>query len=429
MISDCVRRSLQPAPQPPPATLPTAALEAQLLGLGLDPRTVGGLLSELPRLLGAGREELNEALRMRGVKPLGQRLKVGISLAEHRRASQANLTAYSGSQIMHAQRAAPPPPPPPSDVSAKELGKILRGEVNALDTPVVLTKHAGDGPSAAEAAHVRARVVEAGSGTGTDASNGGCSTLFSLVDGMAVSGKPVVGVSAGSDEVLGLWTRGLCECGDPKCGCNRLSHPAVRRDFRDRVGQHTASALQQPRAASDGNGLTRGGGGAASLGGGGGVGAVMADPRRAQRRPVRYVSVGSGYCLFDFELLALLQHRHSLTIESVILVDTAYAADKGALAAADRLAAFLAPTEVIVFERLESLVANCRRDPWRFARATTFVHCDAADIKDDEMRDAAAACLEDRGLAFRLTNRGEGGSDADAYWYMGAQRTLAPMPL
>ena len=245
------------------------------MGLGLDPRTVGGLLSELPRLLGAGREELNEALRMRGVKPLGQRLKVGISLAEHRRASQANLTAYSGSQIMHAQRAAPPPPPPPSDVSAKELGKILRGEVNALDTPVVLTKHAGDGPSAAEAAHVRARVVEAGSGTGTDARNGGCSTLFSLVDGMAVSGKPVVGVSAGSDEVLGLWTRGLCECGDPKCGCNRLSHPAVRRDFRDRVGQHTASALQQPRAASDGNGLTRGGGGAASLGGAGGVGAVL----------------------------------------------------------------------------------------------------------------------------------------------------------
>ena len=47
-------------------------------------------------------------------------------------------------------------------------------------------------------------------------------------------------------------------------------------------------------------------------------------------------------------------------------------------------------------------------EPQRFGGTTTFVCCDAADVKEDTLRDAAVACLEDRGLAFQLVNQGEG---------------------
>ena len=79
----------------------------------------------------------------------------------------------------------------------------------------------------------------------------------------------------------------LAECGEAGCGCNRLTTPMARRNFRKALVQ---TALQA------GLGLST---------------------------PIRYVSVGSGLLLFDLEILIALQQA-GLQVESAALVDTAY---------------------------------------------------------------------------------------------------------
>ena len=86
---------------------------------------------------------------------------------------------------------------------------------------------------------------------------------------------------------MAKWTTHLGECADAKCGCYRLGRPDVRHRFREFVCERTAEELR----------------------GRGGV--------------VRYVTVGSGQLLTDWEILSGLERR-GLTIESIVAVDKAY---------------------------------------------------------------------------------------------------------
>ena len=106
----------------------------------------------------------------------------------------------------------------------------------------------------------------------------------------------------------------------------------------------------------------------------------------------------------------------------VTLVDPAYnPTSPRALAAAEQLAAFFAPAAVVAFETVAALAASAARDPGQYGRQTTFVQCDASGVDEAKVRELAAACLVDRGLAFCLTNLGRGSSDTRAWWCMGAR--------
>jgi hypothetical protein len=89
---------------------------------------------------------------------------------------------------------------------------------------------------------------------------------------------------------LSTWAADFAECGDSSCGCYRLTWPHVRADFRNVVVLRTADAARRH---------------------GGALGAV------------RYVSVGCGSLLTDFEILCGLQAQR-IPIASVCVADTAY---------------------------------------------------------------------------------------------------------
>ena len=181
---------------------------------------------------------------------------------------------------------------------------------------------------------------------------------------------PQVGIAqAAVDARVWRWTSALSECGDPKCSLNRLSHTRSRH------------ALPPRNRFRD----------------------LVVEATRKQTTSVRYVSVGSGGALFDFEVLAAMQHR-GLQIESVVLVDTAYGAFNANLAAPRQLARFFAPAAVHVFSSLRALKQNAAKQPGLYGRSTTYVHCDASDISNEATRAAANACLAPGGMGFELQN-------------------------
>jgi hypothetical protein len=99
--------------------------------------------------------------------------------------------------------------------------------------------------------------------------------------------------------------RELGECGDARCSCYRLSRPAARTRFRNMVVSRTAQLVQRSVPLWEQLPLP-----------------TMAESQDTAR--VRYVSVGCGGLLTDFEILCGFVER-GLSIESIVLCDTAYA--------------------------------------------------------------------------------------------------------
>ena len=327
---------------------------ARLRTLGLDDAVIGSLMADraiasLIERASTGHSpsrELQQALKERGIGPLGTRLKVALALKsapDHR-----NTTDVVPADDAWGRQHEP-----------DQLKAVIRGDISALDLPVELTQPQHRGPDARAAAHVCERFSSS-------------AVPFARRHDVAVSGKPVLGVVAGGDELLDRWTCKLSECGDDACTCCRTQHPHVRRRFRELIVRRTLDAQRHARAPTGGGG-------------------------------VRYASVGSGHCMFDFDVLAALRHAGA-PIEQVTLVDPLYGIDGSARDAAAQLAAFFAPARVYVFERVDSLRAASLREPSRYGGHTVFVHCDAADLPEQEMITAAGACLAERGLAFQLTN-------------------------
>ena len=124
------------------------------------------------------------------------------------------------------------------------------------------------------------------------------------------------------------WVSEFGECGDTRCGCYRLWRPDVRRRFRENVVRCTVEQL-----------------GASGQ--------------------VRYVTVGSGSLLTDFEILCALR-ASGLTIASIVAVDTCYdfgKEDGAAPAKALRqLGEFFGPMcAVYAFASLERFTSACVR--------------------------------------------------------------------
>ena len=88
------------------------------------------------------------------------------------------------------------------------------------------------------------------------------------------------------------------ECASDTCGCNRLTRPMVRSSFRDGVLAALSATL-----APQGLHMTTDG--------------LVSPPW------VRYVTLGSGLLLTDFEILCGLVER-GFRIESIVAVDIAY---------------------------------------------------------------------------------------------------------
>lgn len=187
----------------------------------------------------------------------------------------------------------------------------------------------------------------------------------------------------------------LGECADSRCGCYRLFRPDVRRHFRTIVARLTTAQLQgQPRAG------------------------------------VRYVTIGSGSALTDFEILCAL-HEAGLRIESVICIDTCYddSGDNHATAtgALQQLGAFFAPAAVYAFGSLSRFQDACAVAPELYGGATTFVHCDAGSISGEDARAAAALALVEGGHLFALANLGMGIAGASDNKGSGAHQGTDPL--
>lgn len=102
-----------------------------------------------------------------------------------------------------------------------------------------------------------------------------------------------VRIAPGDSELLRIWASDFGECGDSGCRCYRIAYPQVRHDFRNVVVRRTTAAA---RAAAIVEGATA---------------------------AVRYVSVGCGSLLTDFEILCGLASQ-GVGIESIILADVVY---------------------------------------------------------------------------------------------------------
>mmetsp|Transcript_14152 Transcript_14152/g.23547 ORF Transcript_14152/g.23547 Transcript_14152/m.23547 type:complete len:563 (-) Transcript_14152:205-1893(-) len=193
------------------------------------------------------------------------------------------------------------------------------------------------------------------------------------------------------------WASELGECADSRCGCYRLWRPDVRRRFREIVRKVT---IEQLTASGS--------------------------------HRVRYVTVGSGQLLTDFEVLCALTEA-GCTIDSVIAIDTCYAVkgevpiqpsssptndatekDRPAVpndtasAALAQIASFFSPANVFAFSSLERYVDAVRLEPHLYAHATTLVQCDAGDVPAKAMSEAAVDTLAAGGHMFKLNNLGLG---------------------
>lgn len=202
-----------------------------------------------------------------------------------------------------------------------------------------------------------------------------------------------VRVKAARASPLGKWARLYGECADSSCGCYRLTNPKAREQFRNLVVRHT---LQQ-RGEWD---------------------ARVSDPiaplddLESSERPssfaVRYVSVGSGMLLTDFEILCGLQQKQ-LPIAEILVCDSAYRhVGRQYRTAFETLAAFFAPATVCAFDSLAALRKHAESNGR--GTASTYVHCDAADVPDDQSKALAKTLLQSGGLTFQLINHGRGSS-------------------
>jgi hypothetical protein len=209
------------------------------------------------------------------------------------------------------------------------------------------------------------------------------------------------------------WASSLGECSDWRCGCSRMRRPEVRRSFRDLIADKVSESL----------------GGDAS--------------------GIRYVSIGSGLLLMDFEILCALEMR-GLKIGTITLADTSYAYARGVVGdaridtldgnaydkagfeayyrplcgkkwedmwenaltpahvaeALKSLARFFPSTQVRVFPSVEHLRQACLALPDVYAGNDVLVHCDAAGIERATSRALACACLAADRYAFHLNNYG-----------------------
>ena len=299
-------------------------------------------------------DQLHEELKLRGLSKLGPRLKAANAVLAH-------LVVIT----TQTSPATPKPSPPasqtarPRNAELAHFRALLRGEINPLYLPETLSAGASEGPSDDAARLVRSTLLDDRQG------------LHKTVGGS----PPLVGIAQDAvDARVWRWTSALRECGDPKCSLNRLARNRPRQESPR--GRFCALVVES-----------------------------MAHSVRlaVTQTPVRYVSVGAGKALFDFELLAAMQHR-GLQIECVALVDTAYGEFNVDLAAPRQLARFFAPANVYVFSSLRALMLNAEKEPVLFGRFNTYVHCDASDISEADSRAAADACLAPDGMGFELQN-------------------------
>ena len=194
------------------------------------------------------------------------------------------------------------------------------------------------------------------------------------------------------------WTSRLGECGGDHCSCNRLSAPWVRAGFRNLVVRRTVEQLSG--RTSD----------------------RRAPPPSPHPPPVRYVSVGCGHLLTDFEILCGLQLK-GLTIASIVLCDIAYrfcisphpkhkqvVFGNDHASALQAVADFFPDAHVAAFGDFDALLAAAKDAPSKYGRATTFVKCDSEEVSSHSANRTAQALLVKGGLAFHLANDGHGAS-------------------
>ena len=184
-------------------------------------------------------------------------------------------------------------------------------------------------------------------------------------------------------------TAAFGECGGGSCGCYRLRWPWVRVSFRNFVVRRTVQ--QMARALRDG-----------------------------RSRAVRYVSIGCGSLLTDFEILCGLQMK-GLTIEAISLVDAEYKRSgsgvtpngtpytgtgelKGGGPAIQALSDFFPGARVSAFDAISSLRHAVVEYPEVYGSATTVVRCDAAAVPSDEAKVLAARLLAPGGHYFVQSN-------------------------
>ena len=137
---------------------------------------------------------------------------------------------------------------------------------------------------------------------------------------------------------------------------------------------------------------------------------------------VRYVSIGCGKLLTDFEVLCGLQEK-GLTIERIVLCDsiypsvypqsshTAWVHDQYARAF-QALAGFFR-AEVAAFNDLKQLERAAREQPEAYGQHTTFVWCDAADISTTRAHELAEELLLPGGYCVELHNSGGFGASSE----------------
>lgn len=179
--------------------------------------------------------------------------------------------------------------------------------------------------------------------------------------------------------VFAAFCRDFGECGDASCGCYRLKQPSGRRRFRSLVAQRTDEAIR----------------------------AEAALVHARQHLPgVRYVTIGSGGLLTDFEILLDLWTR-GLRIDSIVAIDTAYKqTDNVEERALSALAIFFAPAKVFSFASSDDYVAACEAAPQLYGEANVFVYCDAGAVPHEAWTKCACAALLPGYRAFELVNAG-----------------------
>ena len=286
---------------------------------------------------------------------------------------------------------------------------LLGGEWATSLAPREFTVRAADVPPATERIAVQQLLCGAASPTDDVLPRFPRDNFFALLDGQ-IRVSPAMGPAATR------WASKLGECADCKCGCYRLWRPDVRRRFRATV----VSLVQEAMAAA-----------------------------ATAPRPLRYVTVGSGQLLSDFEILCALCEA-GLTIGSVVAVDKHYGAagdapsggakaggvpaakagddqteasaeptewERNASSAAlAQLAAFFAPARVVAFSSIERYENACALEPRLYSDADAVIQCDAP-LDNTAVQGLAAKVLVAGGAFCRLSNLGMGsttGSDVGA---------------
>ena len=193
--------------------------------------------------------------------------------------------------------------------------------------------------------------------------------------------------------------RDFGECGCHGCGCNRLQNPNGRRRFREMVVARTESDVA--------------------------------------RNPVRFVTIGAGNLLTDFEILLGLWQR-GMTIESIVAIDSAYTNTNAPLErdmyhrSLSAIGIFFSPARVTAFGSGNDYVAAAKAKPSLYANANLFLYCDAGAVPREVFTSCAIAALAPGHRAFELANsggRGHGGRSLhDSPCIDHLPRELRPVP-